>query len=509
MGNEGLQVRMHELVNAGFAGLYVQSHEPDNAVLEIHTLAHRNEWSLLVWDVDAGLSVNGGPPQSIDPFGAIKSLARYKPADPSGATLLVLHGFHRFLGDPAMIAAVQRMVTAGKAERTYVVIVAPVVALPVDLEKQFVVVEHALPDREQIREIMVNVANGDGEIPDDQAELNRLLDSAVGLTRYEAEGAFALSLARHGKLVPSVLWEIKAGMLKKSGTLELYRGTERFADLGGLEGVKDFCVRALQSTSTKARPRGVMLVGVPGAGKSALAKALGNETGRPTISFDLTRLKGGIVGETESRTRAALSVIDAMSPCIAFVDEIEKGLAGTTGTTTDGGASMAMLGTLLTWLNDHTSDVFFIGTANDLAALSKVSSGAFTRSERFDAVFFIDVPSRSQREAIWEMYERQYDLTVDASKGWEHIDHDEWTGAEIKSCCRLAALLDIPLVEAAKKVVPVTRSAADSIKQLREISESSGYLDANTGEAYRRAAAPAGRSVRGRSVVRAGNSEPL
>lgn len=499
LAGNSLQSRVGELVSAGFAGLYVTTHEPDEAVREIQRLAADREWSLLTWDADGGLSVNGASPSPMsDPLSVVRSLPSHKP-EPGSATLLVLQGFHRYLADPGVIATVHRAIVTGKAERTILIVLAPLVMLPPELEKQFVVIEHSLPDRVQLLEIMQGVAAEEGDIPTDETALAGLLDAAVGLTRYEAEGAFALSLARHGRLESSVLWEIKSGMLKRSGTLELYRGGERFADLGGLEGVKHFCVRALTSKSTKARPRGVMLLGVPGAGKSAFCKALGNETGRPTLSLDLGKLKGSLLGQTEERTRAALAAADAMAPCVLYIDEIEKGLSGATSSTTDGGASMAMLGSLLTWLNDHTSDVFFVGTANDMAALSKVSAGAFTRSERFDAVFFIDVPTDEQRAAIWTMYEEKYGLENDGSR--TRIDDEGWTGAEIKSCCRLASLLGVMLVEAAKKVVPVVRSAADAIVELRETSEKSGYLDANTGEAYRRSAPRSGTS-RGRSVVR-------
>ena len=123
------------------------------------------------------------------------------------------------------------------------------------------------------------------------------------------------------------MWQLKAADAQGIWCLELYDGPERFADLGGLESLKAFCHRSLRSTSTVARPRGVMLLGVPGGGKSAFAKALGNETGRPTLALDLGGLMGSLVGQTEEALRRALRAIDAMAPCVVFVDEIEKGLS--------------------------------------------------------------------------------------------------------------------------------------------------------------------------------------
>src|SRR5205823_433497 len=141
------------------------------------------------------------------------------------------------------------------------------------------------------------------------------------------ENAFSLSLVRHGRLAPEVVWELKVQALKKSGLLELHRGGDTFSTLGGLEALKGFCTRALRRNARRrARPRGVLLLGVPGSGKSQFAKSLGTEVGRPTISLDLGALKGSLVGQTEERTRLALAQIDAMQPCIAFADEIEKGL---------------------------------------------------------------------------------------------------------------------------------------------------------------------------------------
>src|SRR5262249_10363342 len=148
-------------------------------------------------------------------------------------------------------------------------------------------------------------------------------------TRVEAENAFSLSLVRHGRLAPGPLWELKGQALKKSGLLTLHRGGETFADLGGLEALKAFCSRALRpGRRGGVRARGVVLLGGPGTGKSALAKALGNETGRPTLVLDVGALLGSLVGQTEAQVRQALRIADAMAPCVLFCDELEKGLSG-------------------------------------------------------------------------------------------------------------------------------------------------------------------------------------
>ncbi|MAF76191.1 MAG: hypothetical protein CMF17_10140 [Idiomarinaceae bacterium] len=356
-----------------------------------------------------------------------------------------------------------QQITQGKQNRTFVVILSPVVQVPTELEKQIVVIEHELPGREQLEELARSIATEEGELPEDDL-LNTVLDAASGLTRYEAEAAFSLSLVREQAVHPQAIWELKCQMLKKSGLLALHRGSESFGDLGGLNALKSFCAQALRSQrhgNPLKRPRGALLLGVPGTGKSAFAKALGNETNRPTLSLDIGALMGSLVGQSESNIRQALKIADAMAPCVLFLDECEKALAGAASSgQTDSGVSARLFGSFLSWLNDHQSDVFVIATCNDISKLPP----EFSRAERFDGVFFLDLPSATQKGQIWNLCLSLFDLDPEQPKPKTL----EWTGAEIRSCCRLAALLDVPLMEAAKNVVPVAVTAAESVQRLRD-----------------------------------------
>src|SRR5690606_31907515 len=178
-----------------------------------------------------------------DPLAAIRALAAFPPSEQP--SLLVLVNFHRYLQSAEIVQALARQISLGKQQRTFVVILSPVVRIPAELDKQFVIIEHELPTREQLAEIARGIATEGDELPTG-GEFERVLDAAVGLTRYEAEGAFSLSLVRHARLQPDVLWEQKAQLLKKSGLLSLHRGRETFADLGGLESLKAFCLRAMR-----------------------------------------------------------------------------------------------------------------------------------------------------------------------------------------------------------------------------------------------------------------------
>ncbi|HEV3146959.1 MAG TPA: AAA family ATPase, partial [Gemmataceae bacterium] len=473
-----LTEQLIDYIHAAFSGLWVHTLEPDEAERELIEHAHAQDWKLAIWDVASGLRLsnpgNGHAEAGAgDPLAALRALPAL--AEPEGTAILVLHNFHRFLNSPEVVQTVFRQLVAGKQQRTFIIVLAPIVQIPVELEKLFVVIEHALPDREQLERIAREVTS---DQPDDfpQAEqLQRVLDAAAGLTRYEAEGAFALSLARHNLIRPEAIWELKAQALKKNNLLTLHRGNERFDSLGGFSNLKDFCRAALQP-GKKTKPRGVLLLGVPGTGKSAFAKSLGNETGRPTLLLDLGALYGSLVGATEANVRQALRIADAMSPGILFVDELEKGLAGVGGQG-DSGVSTRLFGTILSWLSDHTSDVFFIGTCNDISKLPP----EFSRAERLDGVFFLDLPGQSEKDFIWKMYRTQFEIPDRQARP----NDSNWTGAEIRSCCRLSALLDVSLQEAAQHVVPVAVTAVDQVENLRTWA-SGRCLNASAPGIYRR-----------------------
>jgi SpoVK/Ycf46/Vps4 family AAA+-type ATPase len=278
---------------------------------------------------------------------------------------------------------------------------------------------------------------------------------------------------------------MKAQTLRKNNLLTLHRGQESFEHLGGLTNLKDFCRRALRPGKT-VKPRGVLLLGVSGTGKSQFCKALGNQTGRPTLTLDFGSLMNSLVGQSESNLRQALRIADAMSPCVLFADELEKALSGV-GSQGDSGVSTRLFGNLLTWLSDHESDVFFVGTSNDISQLPP----EFTRAERFDGVFFLDLPNVTEREAIWALYRSHFAI----AQNQQRPDDSSWTGAEIRACCRLAALLDVPLTQAARNIVPVAVTAAESVEKLRTWA-SGRCLDATQPGVYLREGTPPPKAAR-------------
>ena len=453
-----LRHRLSEYVRACFTGIWIESHEHQDAIAEMAQLCHDENWQMATWDVESGLSISGQTESgSNDPLAAIRSINGLATA--GGTAVLVLQNFHRFLQSAEVVQALIRQIITGKQNRTIVVILAPLVMIPVELEKLFVVIEHELPNREQLEQIARGIATESGELPDGP-ELENVMNAASGLTRMEAENAFSLSLVRQERIRADTVWELKTQMLKKSGLVSLNRGTDDFASLGGLSSLKAFCKQALAvaGSDPRKRARGVLLLSPPGCGKSQFCKALGKEVGRPVLILDVGSLMGSLVGQSEERTRQALRIIDAMEPCIVMIDEVEKAFAGL-GSQGDSGVASRMFGTFLSWLNDHDSDVFVVCTANDVSKLPP----EFGRSERFDGIFFLDLPSRQEKDAIWSLYRDQFEIALNQPQP----DDTNWTGAEIKSCCRLASMLNLPLVQADLNVVPVAVTAAESIDRLR------------------------------------------
>ncbi len=467
-----LQEQLKTYIQAGFSGLYIETSEPEEAQRDILSLIPENsKWQAVVWDVAKGVTcpfqstAGQRDPKTTNPLYPLTVFGEQDFGKDAG--LVLLHNYHRFLENPQVVQGLANAVLAGKSNRVFYLILSHIVDLPIEIEKLFTVVEHHLPRAEELLSLAADLQ--EKEV---QKELPQgLVDAALGLTRRETESALALSLVKKsGHLDPEVVWDVKTQTIKKKGYLEVHRGKQGFDSLGGLTGLKDFSRRLLRPEN-RITTRGLLLLGPPGTGKSAFARALGRETNRPTLLLDIGSLYDKHVGETEHNIRQALKIADSMGKCILFVDEIEKALSGVGGEG-DSGVATRLFGTLLTWLSDREqsgSQAFFIGTCNDISKLPP----EFSRAERFDGVFFIDLPTEEERQAIWQMYVDAYQIPYEAdahkkaTKSWYPVDDTNWTGAEIKACCRLAAALELPLAEAAKLIVPVALTADQKIRDLR------------------------------------------
>ena len=444
---------------AGYPVLFVLTQEPHRAERELSALFSAANVPAYRWDV-----VDGGPVPLFEGDGAFVSSTQ----DPvevinaftglEGGGVLFLWHYHHFLGSPEVQQAILNAILPLQRGGKMLIILAPSVQIPPEIEKVVTVVDFRLPTEDDLRSFLKTFCEvKKTDLAEEQAEA--IVRAGLGLTKAEFMSALALSFERRGGLDVADVLEQKAQLVRKNDVLEFFKPSEedRFSMIGGLENLKVF----LKATAEHPLARGVLLLGVPGTGKSAVAKALGNETGLPVLALDFGRAFGSLVGESEARIRAALKVVDAMAPCILFIDEIEKGLSGVASShATDGGTGARVFGTFLQWLNDRRSQVYVIATCNDISKLPP----EFLRAERWDAIFFVDVPTAEEREQIWRIWLARYGLAEDVPRPKD----EGWTGAEIRTCCRLAAVMGTTPAEAAKFVVPISMSMGEKISQLRE-----------------------------------------
>ena len=443
---------------AGFPVLWLETAEPDRATAEISSGLVAEQVPAFTWDVLRGVLDAQRRPITGAGGDPVEALAWLGKASPEPC-VLVCSLLHRYLTSAEVQQAILTGAGTWKAsQRTLVILVPPGTRPPVEVERVVHVVEQALPTAAELRQVAERVATeNEGITVPDPAAVGEALR---GLTSAEAENVIALAAVRDaGRVEACDVWAETATAIRTAsgGTLELRQGEGGFATLGGLEKLKAFSAAAARSPKS----RGNVLLGVPGTGKTAFALALGAEVELPVYLWDLGRLFGSLVGESEAAARRTIRAIEAAGRCVLLIDEIEKGAAGMGGSSGDSGTTQRTMGTVLTWLSDRKpGGAYVIATCNDVTKLPP----EMTRAERWDATFFVDLPSIVERETIYQIHAKTYGVKApfDASLT------DGWTGAEIRCLCRLTNMLDTTIAEAASYVVPLSRSRGEEIRALRD-----------------------------------------
>jgi len=295
----------------------------------------------------------------------------------------------------------------------------------------------------------------------------------------EAENALALSVVETGNVNPGIVAREKGNSLKKSGVLEIIENRETLDDIGGLDALKTWLLKRRDAFSARAReyglpsPKGLLMVGIPGCGKSLTAKAAANALGRPLLKLDAGRLFGGLVGESEGNLRSAIAVAEAVAPCVLWIDEIEKGFSHN-GSASDGGTSARVFGSFLSWMQEKQKPVFIVATANDVTALPP----EFLRKGRWDELFAIDLPNVRERKAIWAIQIRRHGRKpADYETGVLAANSSGFTGAEVEAAFT-AAMFEAfekdreptmsDIMAALSETVPLSQLMSDQIQSMRK-----------------------------------------
>jgi len=442
-------------LKAGYPCLWVQTHEEGRAISQLSQEAEG--YSIYSWDIVDGLRDHATGqarlmPDPIKPLQAVLGLPE--------SSILFLLDFHKFISSVEVFRTVKNLIPALKATDRHLVIVSPILSIPIELEKDITVLNFQLPTVQELLETATRIVteNELGVAVDEHA-----ISAGKGLTLHEAENAMALSLVTEKTFSKKVIQAEKLQAIRKSGLMELYEPVTE-DQLGGLEPLKWYIrnrKRGFEDASLPT-PKGILLVGLPGAGKSLTAKVTASVLDFPLIRLDIASLKGSLVGESEAKMRQALSLIDAVAPCVVWIDEIEKALGGVQSSNkTDGGTTSSMFGYLLTWMQESRTPKYIIATSNDIDDLLSISQGALLR--RFDDIFFVDLPSLGERQEILGIMNARYgtNLSLDLCTHMEG-----WTGAEIEKFV-IACIYDGE-DEAFSNIKPIYHQNREKIEKARE-----------------------------------------
>jgi hypothetical protein len=408
------------LIRARYPLIYIISSEEmrvQSVIVEIAAKRQKKvfEWSFNTGIVPVGTSIQshkGRNSPTKDPLTALDYVI-----DQIEPAIFIFKDLHPFLGrsNYAVIRKLKEISLHLKNSFKTILIISPVQEIPTELEKEVTMLNFPLPTRDDLNELLEKIISDIRQFKQVSVELDetgreRLLQAALGLTLSEAENVFAKIIVKDERLSGSDVNEVfaeKQQIVRKSGLLEYYPTTEGFSQVGGLAVLKDWLNKRAAAFTDEARafglpaPRGILILGVQGCGKSLCAKAVSTQWQLPLLRFDMGRMFGSLVGSSEENVRRAIAVAESVAPAILWVDEIDKAFAGSQSSgSTDGGTTARVLGTFLTWLSEKTSPVFVVTTANDISQLPP----ELLRKGRLDEIFFVDLPSLEERQEIFRIH---------------------------------------------------------------------------------------------------------
>ncbi len=469
-------------LRAGYPGIYIVTHEEQRAEAALRDTAKELKWKIFGWTVSQGrFDITTGEVFDEDQLAVLDGIEKL-----DEKTILVLKDYHLILNEPNAIIyrKLKDALFHAKTSNKCIVILAPVLVLPVDLQKLISVIDLPLPDRDQLKDVLEGICKGnEKKLPKGDALL-AALDAAKGLTTSEAEDAFSLAIVEKGKPDPVIIAKEKCEIIRKNGIVTLDETPATLDDLGGWDIAKPWLLRRKNAFSEEAKnyklpvPKGVLVFGIQGTGKDLFAMACSAALGIPRLKLDPGAIFAKHVGESEQNIRRVIDVCEAVAPVVLHISEMEKGFGRSNDSESDGGTQSRVFGTLLDWTAKKTTPVFIVATANEVRKLDP----ALVRKGRFDEIFFVDLPTPEERYAIWKIqvakYGRDPEVLFTTSEYTDLVKLSAgWTGAEIEYSFRDALytgfehgrepnMLDI--VEQSDDFYPLSKLMAEDVKALRE-----------------------------------------
>jgi ATP-dependent 26S proteasome regulatory subunit len=478
--NLNIKERIEILIRARYPLINIVSSEEKRVEDTLKLTAKSRSKRFFIWSVTKGLEADDGSCAS-DLREPLKVLDYISECDLNG--LFLLKDFHPYLNDPVVIRKLRDISRELKSSMKNVILLSPVLKIPMDVEKDVTIIDFDLPDKKTLENIVDEISGtlpGKKDLWSTLVSKEKVVEAALGLTAEEAENVFAKSLVQTGTFDIPVILSEKEQIIRKSGVLEYYRAHEDMNEVGGLENLKLWLNKRSKAFSQEARtfglpePKGILMIGVPGCGKSLTAKAVSSMWQLPLLRLDVGKVFSSLVGSSEENVRKAIQTAESVAPSILWLDELEKGFSGMSSSgMTDGGTTARVFGTFLTWLQDKTSPVFVVATSNNISQLPP----ELLRKGRFDEIFFIDLPNKEERKEIFRIHLNK------RNRDPQSFNLDElsrlcrgYSGSEIEEVV-ISALYDAfdkgtdidqtILNEAALSMIPLSQTMSDEIKSIR------------------------------------------
>ena len=486
MAQSEVDTELETLIRARYPIIYIVSWEEKRVEEALRAITKARSKKMYQWSVTQGMVLNplNRDEATRDPLAALDFVMESR-----DQAVFVFKDFHPFLNDQALVRRLRDLTYALKTSYKTLILLSPVLKLPPELEKEITVVDYALPSLTDLGRLLDSIIESVRANPQVQTQLSteereQVLQAALGLTATEAENVFAKSLVERRRFDTDVILSEKEQIIRKSAILEYYRTSEAFADVGGLDLLKDWMEKRTVAFTEKARdyglpaPKGILILGVQGCGKSLSSKAIASLWKLPLLRMDVGKIFGGIVGQSEENIRKAIRVAESTAPNIVWIDELEKGFSGTQSSgISDGGTTARVFGTFLAWLQDKTAPCFVVATANDVSALPP----ELLRKGRFDEIFFVDLPDAPEREEIFVIHLKKrhrdpanFDLKALAA------GTEGYSGAEIEQAV-ISAMYEAfnkdrdinteDILAVAKQSIPLSLTMKEKIDMLRYWAE--------------------------------------